>query len=204
MNAFETLIDEIKTLVPIYSQILDSAPAPSAIVRFKSMIRRDDIPADLLSFYRAADGCQSGRTADIAGMVFYSLQGIVQSKKIFDDIWAKKQKAGEFFCWHIDWLPFADDQSYDTLAVDLTGKATGMKGCVLQRSKDSFEEDPVCVIAPDFATFIRDWAQRVKQGEVYRIDATSTEPESWSDNYGDQNYEGKYVEMDWKKIEIKK
>jgi cell wall assembly regulator SMI1 len=195
MNAYQELIDELLTIVPVYAEILNPGASPAAFVRFSSVIRTD-APRDLLAFHRIVNGCQPHKTADIQGMTFYSLEEIVQLKKSFDKLLAEKQKTGTYFCWHADWLPFADDGSYDTLVIDLTGKATGLRGCVLQRSKDSFEEDELCIIAPDFDTFIRGWADRVRQQQVYRSDATTSDPEGRVEDYHDYTYiDFQYVTM---------
>jgi cell wall assembly regulator SMI1 len=188
MNAYQELIDELLTLIPVYSDILNSGASPAAVVRFKTVIRTD-VPNDFLSFYRTVDGCKPDETADIQGMVFHSLKEITESKKLFDKLLAEKQKAGDYFCWHADWLPFADDGSYDTLAIDLSGKATGMKGCVLVRSKDAVEDDQLRLVAPDFGTFIRGWLDRARQQRVYRSDAATTDPENRAAGYDDDTYE---------------
>jgi cell wall assembly regulator SMI1 len=105
---------------------------------------------------------------------------------MFDGILDEKEKEKTFFYWHKDWLPFADDYSYDTLAIDTTGKITGRKGCVLQRSKDLFEEDAMSIIAPDFKTYIKDWVKRVEDEQIYE------HSKSPKDNKNELIEEGEY------------
>jgi cell wall assembly regulator SMI1 len=187
MQTFETVVAEIKKRFPVYEQLLNPGAPRQAITQFSEKIQRE-IPESFTAFYAVADGGKPYEIADIEGMTFLSLERVLRDKELFDRILADKQAEGAFFCWHTDWVPFADDFSYDTLVIDTTGKASGSKGCVLKRSKDTFEGDKLCIVAPDFDTFIRGWADRVNSGQVYRQGAQMPDSDNWAADYEDNAY----------------
>ena len=166
MNAYETLVTKVKRLVPVYSRILNAGASNDAIDQFLKAIKLD-VPDSFIQFYKVCDGGEYEETVDIESMSFLSLKYVMEDKKMFDNILEKKQRDNEFFYWHKDWLPFADNHGYDTIAIDTSGMATGRKGCVLKRSKDLFEGEPMSILAPDFKTFITGWAKRVEEEQVY-------------------------------------
>ncbi len=168
MAAYAMHLEEIKSLLPIYRELLNPGVSAGEMEEFLKNIQLD-IPASFVEFYRDCNGGQDYESVDIEGITFSSLEGVLRTKNMFDGIMEDKKQEGEFFYWHTDWLPFADDYSYDTLCIDTTGKGTGMKGCVLIRSKDLFEGDEMSIIAPDYDTFIRGWFERVKSGQVYSL-----------------------------------
>lgn len=168
MADYATEIEEIKSLLPIYTGILNPGAGAEESDAFLEAIGLE-IPPSFMELYKACNGGVPYESVDIEGMTFSSLDGVLRDKIMFDQIMDEKHREGEFFYWHKDWLPFFDDFSYDTLCIDTTGKGTGMKGCVLKRSKDLFEGDEMSVIAPDFDTFVRGWFKRVKDGEVYSL-----------------------------------
>lgn len=168
MYLYEKLIAEIKELLPVYSWLLNPGASQQHVDEFLRSTKLE-IPVGFIDFYAVCDGAKPYEVADIGGMCFYSLEGIIKAKEMFDEILDEKTEERKYFCWHKDWLPIANDFSYDTLAIDTTGKGTGKKGCVLERSKDLFEGDTIGIIAPDFNTYIQDWASRVKQGQVYSL-----------------------------------
>jgi cell wall assembly regulator SMI1 len=169
MKSYTTLVEEVKMALPIYAKILMPGASEEQIEHFRSTIGYE-IPESLLQFYKVCNGSEPYQTFDIEGMCLKGIDRILHDKKMFDEILDEKNAAGDYFCWHKDWIAFADDFSYDTLAIDTTGRVTGIKGCILERSKDMFEGDPICIIAPDFDTFIRGWAQRALEGQVYHVD----------------------------------
>jgi cell wall assembly regulator SMI1 len=168
MAAYARHLEEIKSLLPIYGELLNPGLSPEDMEAFLKSIQLE-IPASFVEFYRDCNGGQAYEAVDIEGMTFSSLERVLHTKNMFDGIMEEKKQEGKFFYWHPDWLPFADDYSYDTLCIDTTGKGTGMKGCVLIRSKDLFEEDEMSIIAPDFDSFIRGWFGRVKDGQVFSL-----------------------------------
>lgn len=168
MATYATEIEEIKSLLPVYRQILNPGASPEEIKTFLDQVGLE-IPPSFIELYKASNGGMPYESVDIEGMTFYSLERVLRTTNMFNEIMEEKKQEGEFFYWHQDWLPFFDDFSYDTLCIDTSGKGTGMKGCVLQRSKDLFEEDEMSVMAPDFDTFVRGWLKRVKDGEVYSL-----------------------------------
>jgi cell wall assembly regulator SMI1 len=174
MSAYKPLITEIKKLVPVYAGLLNKGVSDKEAESFQKNIRLE-LPEGFLDFYKVCNGGEQDETIDIQAMSFSSLKEIANTKKMFDEILEEKKQKGEFFYWHPDWLPFADDNSYDTLCIDTTGKGTGRKGCILQRSKDLFEGDEMSIIAKDFDTFIRDWMKRVKKGQVYSLEEMDEE-----------------------------
>ena len=183
MAGYSTQIEEIKSLLPIYRELLNPGAGAEETGRFLNAIGLE-IPPSFIELYKVCNGGVPYESVDIEGMTFFSLERVLSTKKMFDQIMAEKHAEGEFFYWHSDWLPFFDDFSYDTLCIDTTGKGTGMKGCVLQRSKDLFEEDEMSIMAPDFYTFVRGWFQRIKDGEVYSLTETDEDGKNkWlSDN----------------------
>lgn len=168
MYLYEKLIADIKTLLPVYSWLLNPGASQHTIGEFLKLIHLD-VPVGFIDFYTVCNGARLYEAVDIEGMCFYSLEGIINCKKTFDEILDEKTAEGNYFCWHKDWLPIANDFSYDSLAIDISGKGTGKKGCVLKRSKDLFEGDIIGIIAPDFNTYIQDWIHRVKSGQVYSL-----------------------------------
>jgi cell wall assembly regulator SMI1 len=168
MAAYATQLEEIKSLLPIYEELLNPGVSAVEMEEFLKNIQLD-IPASFVEFYHDCNGGQDYESVDIEGITFSSLESVLRTKNMFDGIMKEKKQADEFFYWHSDWLPFADDYSYDTLCIDTTGKGTGMKGCVLIRSKDLFEGDEMSIIAHDYDSFIRGWFERVKDGQVYSL-----------------------------------
>lgn len=168
MYFYEKLISDIKTLLPVYSWLLNPGVSQHTIEAFLTSIHLD-VPVGFIDFYTVCNGARPYEAVDIDGMCFYSMEAIIHSKKMFDEILDKKTAQGNYFCWHKDWLPIADDFSYNTLAIDISGKRTGKKGCVLKCSKDLLEGDSVGIIAPDFNAYIQDWIHRVKSGQVYSL-----------------------------------
>lgn len=168
MRSYSALVEEVKAALPVYIQILEPGATDEETKQFRKSIGCE-IPDSLLQFYTVCSGSKPYTTFDIEGMCLNGLERILRNKEMFDKLLDEKNKEGEYFCWHKDWVPFADDYSYDTLAIDTTGTVTGLKGCILKRSKDMFEEDAMCIVARDFDTFIRDWAQRALEGQVYHV-----------------------------------
>lgn len=183
MDGYFTQIEEIKSLLPVYRDILNPRASAEESDSFLKAIGLE-VPPSFMELYKVCNGGMPYESVDIEGMTFFSLEQVLRTKIMFDDIMEEKRREGEFFYWHKDWLPFFDDFSYDTLCIDTSGKGTGMKGCVLQRSKDLFEEDEMSVMAPDFDTFVRGWFQRIKDGEVYSLSEKDEEGKNkWlSDN----------------------
>jgi|GEM_PF-3246416 len=168
MTSYATEIEEIKALLPVYRELLNPGASAEETDGFLNATGLE-IPPSFIALYKACNGGAPYESVDIEGMTFFSLEQVLRTKKTFDDIMEEKHREGRFFYWHADWLPFFDDFSYDTLCIDTSGKGTGLKGCVLQRSKDLFEGDEMSVMAPDFDTFVRGWLKRVKAGEVYSL-----------------------------------
>jgi cell wall assembly regulator SMI1 len=171
MASYATEIEEIKSLLPVYRELLNPGASEEETEAFLKATGLE-IPSSFIELYKACNGGMPYESIDIEGMTFFSLERVLRTKTMFDDIMKEKQREGKFFYWHSDWLPFFDDFSYDTLCIDTTGKGTGMKGCVLQRSKDLFEGEEMSVMAPDFDTFVRGWLKRIKEGEVYSLTET--------------------------------
>ncbi|WP_300664037.1 SMI1/KNR4 family protein [Fluviicola sp.] len=192
MSDYKQLIDQIKAFAPVYQKILKTGATPGEIADFQKQINVS-VPGNFLSFYEIANGGESYEIVDIRGICFYSLERIPKTKKMFDEILAEKQAENEFFTWHTDWLPFADDYSYDTLVIDTTGKVSGKKGCILNRSKDSFEGDPITIISESFESFIQEWGQRVLHEKVYRKGSLTGESENWVDDYETEEYTNNHV-----------
>lgn len=192
MPDYKQVISQIKAFAPVYEHILNPGADSEEIDRFKQHAGVL-LPENFLDFYETANGGKSYQTVDIGGMCFASLESIIRSKKMFDEILAEKQAENNFFCWHTDWLPFADDYSYDTLVIDTSGKASGQKGCILHRSKDSFKDDPITIISASFETFIQEWKQRVLNEKVYQKGATESDSENWAENYGLEEYAQTHV-----------
>ena len=166
MNPYKPLIEKVKKLVPYYSEILNPGVSDAEINAFVQEIGVE-VPGSFLEFYRVCNGAQPYTTVDLSGINFLPLERIPRSKKMFDEILDEKRAEQEYFHWHKGWLPFADNWSYDTLAIDITGVTTGHKGCVLNRAKDNFEGDPISILAYDFDSFIKGWVKRVEDEQVY-------------------------------------
>jgi cell wall assembly regulator SMI1 len=166
MNPFETHVNKVKKLAGIYKKILNKGASDSAVKKFQKAIKLD-VPADLIDFYKVCNGAKDDEIVDIQYMIFLSLDRVADLKKMFDKILDEKQEDGDFFCWHKDWVPFADDQDRVTIFIDTTGKATGIKGGVLDRSRDTFEGDDLLLIAPSFKAFIEGWVKRVEEEQIY-------------------------------------
>lgn len=195
MNPFETQVNKVKKLAGIYKKILNKGASDAAVEEFQKAIKLD-VPADFIDFYKACDGAKDGETVDVEGMSFLSLERVVRMKIMFDKILDEKREEEEFFCWHKDWLPFADDSSYDTIFIDTTGKATGKKGGVLTRSKDTFEEDPIALLAPGFKSFIAGWVKRVEEEQIYFLNRDENDDSNDRVNDGDFGYDKEeYVEF---------
>lgn len=192
MPDYKQLVDQIKAFAPVYQKILNAGATTDEIADFQKQVDVA-IPENFLSFYEVANGGEPYETVDIEGMCFYSLARIPRNKKMFDEILAEKKAENEFFTWHPDWLPFADDYSYDTLAIDTTGKVTGKKGCVLNRAKDSFEGDPITIISESFESFIQEWGERVLNEKVYRKGSLTGESENWVEDYDGEEYAKNHV-----------
>ncbi|MCD6068778.1 MAG: / family [Bacteroidetes bacterium] len=192
MSKYKELVKEVKEQVTIYSEILKPGATDEEIRVFLSEIGLE-VPESFIEFYKVCNGGEDNETADIEGMCFDTLDGVLRTKKMFDDIHREKKEEGEYFCWHKDWLPFADDYSYDTLVIDTSGVATGHKGCLFVRSKDSFEEDQEAIIAYDFDTYIRAWAERAKSGQVYYLDQQTEEGKN-APNYDDHD---EFPRLEW-------
>jgi cell wall assembly regulator SMI1 len=182
MPNYKQLIDQIKAFAPVYKKILKSGATANEIEYFKQSMNVL-IPEHFLEFYEIANGGESYETVDAEGMCFKSLERIITSKKMFDEILAEKQAEKEFFTWHTDWLPFADDYSYDTLVIDTTGKVTGLPGCVLTRSKDSFEGDKIRIVALSFHEYISGWMRRVLDEKVYKKGSEESDSKNWVEEY---------------------
>lgn len=178
MPDYKQLVDQIKAFAPVYEKILNAGVTADEIADFQKQVDVS-IPENFLSFYEVANGGESYETVDIEGMCFYPLDRIPRTKKMFDQILAEKQAENEFFTWHPDWLPFADDFSYDTLVIDTTGKVSGKKGCIINRSKDSFEGDPISIISESFESFILEWGERVLTEKVYKKGSLTSDSENW-------------------------
>ena len=166
MNPFEKHVNKVKKLAGIYKKILNKGASDAAVQKFQKAIKLD-IPAEFIDFYKVCNGSKDDHVVDIEEMTFLSLEEVVRDKKMWDDILKDKQRDGEFFCWHNDWLPFADDHDGDTFFIDTTGKATGKKGRVLHRSNDTCEGDDLLLIAPSFKSFITGWVKRVEEEKIY-------------------------------------
>jgi cell wall assembly regulator SMI1 len=171
MASYSTEIEEIKSLLPVYRELLNPGAGAEETEAFLKAIGLE-IPPSFIELYKSCNGGMPYESIDIEGMTFFSLERVLSTKNMFDGIMKEKHREGGFFYWHSDWLPFFDDFSYDTLCIDTSGKSTGMKGCVLQRSKDMFEGDDMSVMAADFDTFLRGWFKRIKGGEVYSLTET--------------------------------
>lgn len=178
MPDYKQLVDQIKAFAPVYEKILNAGVTADEIADFQKQVDVS-IPENFLSFYEVANGGESYETVDIEGMCFYPLDRIPRTKKMFDQILAEKQAENEFFTWHPDWLPFADDFSYDTLVIDTTGKVSGKKGCIINRAKDSFEGDPISIISESFESFILEWGERVLTEKVYKKGSLTSDSENW-------------------------
>ncbi len=178
MPDYKQLVDQIKAFAPVYEKILNAGVTADEIADFQKQVDVS-IPENFLSFYEVANGGESYETVDIEGMCFYPLDRIPRTKKMFDQILAEKQTENEFFTWHPDWLPFADDFSYDTLVIDTTGKVSGKKGCIINRAKDSFEGDPISIISESFESFILEWGERVLTEKVYKKGSLTSDSENW-------------------------
>ncbi len=150
----------------IYKNILNEGASDAVVEEFQKAIKLD-VPEEFINFYKVCDGGQYDEVVDVEDMSFLSLEKVSYLKQMFDKILDEKQKRASFFCWHKDWIPFADDHSYDTLFIDTTGKATGKKGGVLSRSKDTFEGDELLLLATSFGSFIEGWVKRVEEEQIY-------------------------------------
>jgi cell wall assembly regulator SMI1 len=185
MPNYKQLIEQIKKFAPVYQKILKSGATVAEISNFQKHIDTP-IPENFLEFYKIVNGGEPYETVDVEGMCFNSLERILQSKKMFDQILAEKQAANEFFTWHTDWLPFADDYSYDTLVIDTSGKVSGLPGCVINRGKDSFEGDELPIVALSFSEYITGWAARVLDETVYQKGSTDSDTDNWIEEYEDE------------------
>ncbi len=192
MPDYKQLVDQIKAFAPVYQKILRAGATSEETADFQKQADVS-IPENFLSFYEIANGGEPYETVDIEGMCFYSLERILRNKKIFDEIMEEKHAENEFFTWHTDWLPFADDYSYDTLAIDTSGKVSGKKGCIINRAKDSFEGDPITIVSESFESFIQEWGQRILNEKVYRKGSTESESENWVEDYESEEYNKTHV-----------
>lgn len=187
MSDYKTQIAELKKKLPVYKELLNKGATEKQVESFRKKIQLK-LPDSFFDFFTAFNGSEPYETAEIQGIGFSSLQEIIRSKKTFDEILEEKREEEEFFFWHPDWLPFADNFSYDTLVIDTTGKASGKKGCVLHHSKDSFEGDEICIVAPDFATYVKDWMTRVEKGQVYSLKETDEDGKNLPVEDGDHYF----------------
>jgi len=190
MNPFETKVNKVKKLAGIYKKLLNKGASDAAVEEFQKAIKLN-VPADFIDFYKVCNGSKYDEAADVEEMCFLSLEKVLDYKKMFDKILDEKQKDGEYFCWNKDWMPFADDCDADTLFIDTTGKATGKKGGVLERSKHTCEGDELLLVATSFKSYITDWVKRVEEEQIYFLNENEDDTDNDPVEDGFFEFEGK-------------
>jgi len=166
MNPYKSLVAKVKELADIYEEILNPGATAAEMKDFLKEIGLE-VPKAFVDFYQVCNGAEEDSKVDVESIWFLPLDGVIRMKKMFDSILQEKKAENTFFFWHRDWLPFGENYGYDTLAIDTSGKATGLKGCVLKRSKDLSEGEKMQILALDFGAFIEGWASRVEEEQIY-------------------------------------
>lgn len=166
-NKYQKSLEELKELISVYSKILEPGANKKEIENFTKAVKLN-VPSDFLEFYENCNGSLDDYAYEVNSLVLMPLGGIVGAKKMFDQILDEKLKSNSYFCWSKDWIPFADNNSYQLLAVDTTGIESGYAGGIVSIPTDS-TEDLLRVLAPNFNAYLNEWINRVKQGHIYSI-----------------------------------
>lgn len=187
MNLWALVIQEVERLVPEATATLNGPCSPAAVVEADRLLGHP-LPEDLKSVYAQVDGQPAHAVSGLFfGMVFLTVEDSLQFVKDVQqwhadapDLAEEESHASQPlgtvlpFASHPHWWPFAGDGGGRYLALDFAPDAAGQMGQVIHFGSGT---DPVHVLAPSFASFLKWYLAQLRAGNsvVVRADGVAAQ-----------------------------